>query len=137
MGKNKKAKGDPDPKQKYPLTGQVLMYTDFADTYDESRTRTVVEASNATLISSMVKDTDLHKPVLDIDLPVTLVPSSTPGHFHLFIDKEMSWEAYFQLLQALEAAGIIEHGYLMAAYRRQHTAVRLPWIHKGDKVDGN
>lgn len=72
----------------------------------------------------------LHKVVVDIDMPARLVPSSTPGHFHLYIDHKMPWHQYLQLLDALVEAGIVEPGYVKAAERRGFTAVRLPWITK-------
>lgn len=73
---------------------------------------------------------DAHRPVLDIDLPVAVIPSSTPGHSHLYLDKEMPWDTYQELLRALEAAGIVEPGYVSASIERQYTSVRLPWIRK-------
>lgn len=71
-----------------------------------------------------------HAPVLDIDMPAYLIPSSTPGHSHLYIDHPMSWRAYKQLLKALAKAGILEKGYVKASIRRKHTAVRVPWRQK-------
>lgn len=119
-----------------PLPNQVLAYTDFADNSYENAHLVVPKAKDANLITSMVPDSAAHKLIIDIDLPAALLPSSTPGHFHLFIDKEMDWDVYLGLLRALERAGIIEPGYLNAAERRMHTAVRLPWIHKGE-TNGN
>jgi len=63
-------------------------------------------------------------------MPVAVLPSSTPGHNHLFIDKEMSWADYEKLLKVLAEVGIIEKGYLGACRRRGHSAVRLPWVKK-------
>lgn len=76
------------------------------------------------------KGEPLHKPVLDIDMAVTILPSSTEGHHHLFIDKEMPWSQYEKLLTVLAEVGIIEKGYLGACKARKHSAVRLPWIKK-------
>lgn len=76
-----------------------------------------------------------HKPVLDIDMPVTLVPSTTPGHFHLYIDKELDWFAYAGLLTALAQCGIIEDGYLGASLQRGYSACRLPWVKKEPTTD--
>ena len=120
--------------RRLPLDGQALARTDFNDSYDTDRT-VVADLEQANLITSMVAGTDgtasdLHKVVLDVDLPVTVIESSTPGHFHVFIDKAMDWQTYFDLLRALCAAQIIEPGYLAAAERRGHTAVRLPWVRK-------
>jgi hypothetical protein len=73
---------------------------------------------------------DAHRPVLDIDFPAAVIASSTPGHFHLYLDKEMPWDTYQELLRALEAAGLVEPGYVGASIERQYTSVRLPWIRK-------
>ncbi|MBV9919827.1 MAG: hypothetical protein JOY78_03095 [Pseudonocardia sp.] len=71
-----------------------------------------------------------HRVVLDIDLPAKLIPSSTPGHSHLYINHEMSWEDYTRLLNVLAEVGIVEPGYVRASLDRGYTAVRLPWIKK-------
>ena len=50
------------------------------------------------LVSSLCED-GLHRPALDVDLPVRLMSSSTPGHFHLYFDDvALSWDAYLDLL---------------------------------------
>ena len=79
----------------------------------------------------------LHKVVLDIDLPAVLVPSSTPGHHHLYIDHELPWPKYEALLWALEAAGLIENGYAGASSARGHTAARLTWVKKAKPTSDN
>lgn len=71
-----------------------------------------------------------HFPVLDIDVPARYVPSSTPGHGHLYIDKLLNWRQYEELLRVLGKVGIIEEGYAGASIARGHTAVRLPWVGK-------
>lgn len=72
-----------------------------------------------------------HSPVVDIDFPVRVVPSSTPGHHHLYLDGiMMKWEKYESLLKALADAGIIEGGYCKNSLRRQMTMVRLPHVKK-------
>lgn len=71
-----------------------------------------------------------HKPVLDIDFPAELLPSTTVGHYHLYLDKEVPWDDYVDLLNALAKCGIIEQGYANASIDRGHTAVRLPWVRK-------
>lgn len=72
----------------------------------------------------------MHRPVLDIDFPAALIPSTTPGHFHLYLDKPMGWSKYRQLLGSLSDAGIIEQGYANASADRGYTSVRLPWVKK-------
>lgn len=65
-----------------------------------------------------------HKPALDIDLPVTLTPSTTPGHFHLYIDKEMTWKRYALLLIALSIAGVVERKFVYAAFQNKQTFLK-------------
>lgn len=68
-----------------------------------------------------------HYPVLDIDYPAALVPSSTPGHFHLYLNRAVPWEKYQAVLDALADACLIESGYRNASKERGYTSVRLPW----------
>ena len=70
--------------------------------------------------------TGQHKPVIDLDLPVRLVPSGTPGHSHLYIDKGMDAGVFFNLLDAMADAGIVERGYANASRERGYAAVRHP-----------
>lgn len=78
----------------------------------------------ANLVSSLTK-TGHHAPVLDIDYPARLVPSSTPGHFHLYLEKEIPWGRYQLVLWALSWAGLIEPGFFRAALARKMTFARL------------
>lgn len=89
------------------------------------------EAGDADLICSDVVDSSpysktAHKPVIDFDIPVRLVPSGTPGHSHLYIDKGCSWDQFKRVLDALVAAGFVEDGYRSASVERGYTAVRHP-----------
>lgn len=136
----------------HPMPGQVLRHTvDLNGPYEREKREVVALPEKAVIVTSAVlpegykvwgdaTGDDLHhnavqhRPVLDIDLPAQLIPSSTPGHFHLYIDKPMSWATYVCLLRALEEAGIIEPGYTRASERRGYSAVRMPWVRKGDDV---
>ena len=97
----------------------------FADEREE-----VTELGEANVFSSKFAGYNAHRPVLDIDIPAYLTPSSSPGHSHLVIDTLLPWEQYEKLLQVLAEAGIIQKGYLDAALRRQATFLRLPWVKK-------
>ncbi len=129
-----------------PLPGQVLKDIDFDANYEGGvvrRQAVWISGSPPNCISSQVARggnslkfeaaQDKHKVVIDVDLPVKVVPSSTPGHFHLFIDHEMNWNEYKYFLYGCMMAGIIEPGYYRAAMARQTTEVRLPWIKKGEQ----
>lgn len=71
-----------------------------------------------------------HMPVIDLDVPVRFIPSSTPGHGHLVLGKVMSKKKYFALLDALVDAGIVESGFAQASKDRGYSAVRPPWSKK-------
>lgn len=73
-----------------------------------------------------------HRPLLDIDFEAQLLPSSTPGHYHLYLDKQITQSSYFELLRVLARCGIIQQGYADAAIERGATSLRLPWIKKDD-----
>lgn len=95
----------------------------------------VYDYEDANLVGSLVswdKLESVHKPVIDIDFPAHLEPSSTPGHFHLYLQKEIPWSKYVLLLTAMAGAGILEEGYVAAAIRQGQTYVRRPGVKKGE-----
>lgn len=81
------------------------------------------------VVTSLMPD-GLHAPVLDIDFPAFVVPSSTPGHFHLYLDKPIEWDAYEALLKALCRAGVLSFHYTEHSIQREQTVVRMPWVDK-------
>jgi hypothetical protein len=86
------------------------------------------------VVTSLTKS-GWHAPVLDIDIPCTYVPSTTEGHGHLYIDKELTLPQYIELMEVLVRLGIVERGFLISLEQRGFTAVRLPWIKKPSKYD--
>ena len=122
----------------HPFPGNVLMRVDRMDDYEDETRTPVVDTPDANVVSSHFGgvNSDLHRPVLDIDFPCAAIPSTTPGHYHLYLDKAISWETYEKLLVALAEAGIIEQGYANVSIERCHTAVRVPWIKKGTDTLG-
>jgi hypothetical protein len=128
-----------------PLDGQMLAYVDFdAEPPAEGYTRPseTADMEKANLITSKVagqpepESADpwggdvRHKPVIDIDLPVKVLPSSTEGHHHLFIDAEITWDEYVELLELLVRLALVEPGYVSASKDRGYSCVRLPWVKK-------
>lgn len=90
----------------------------------------------ADIVTSQSKaDPDIHSVVLDIDMEAELVPSSTPGHYHLYIDHAMTWDQYTRIIAAMTDAGIVQPGYYAASVARGFTAVRLPWIRKEPEIN--
>lgn len=76
-----------------------------------------------------------HVIALDIDYPAYVVPSSTGGHCHLYIDVPggIEHQGYMALVSLLGHLGVIEKGYAQVSIQRGHTDLRLPWVVKGQE----
>lgn len=117
---------------KYAVTlGRKLYQAANLDlAYGERESLKPVESlGEANLVSSRLPN-GMHAPVLDLDGPHSLVPSSTPGHSHLYLDTPMTWRRYKTLLRALWKAGVIEEGFYRNSVRRGFTSVRPPGVYK-------
>lgn len=73
----------------------------------------------------------LHAPCIDLDYPAYLIESSTPGHFHLYLEKKVPWDKYKAVLRALADADLIEEGYYNASVKHGGSYLRLPGEKKG------
>jgi len=147
-----------EPERVHPFPGNELVHVQDLGAQDscnpghaDDEQRTPVEDLDlAVVVSSRMTDeaaakvgpwsivgalnpAEMHRPVLDLDIDAKLLPSSTRGHWHLYLDRPMSWSVYQELLVALAKAGIVESGYAAAASRRGATHVRVPWMRKGDR----
>lgn len=76
-----------------------------------------------------------HALVLDIDHPSWLIPSTSPGHYHLYIDvpEGITDPKWRNLMVALAEAGVIEKGYKGVSLDRGFSCVRMPWVEKRAK----
>lgn len=84
----------------------------------------------ANVVTSRVGVGNTHRVAIDLDLDAALVPSSTPGHHHLYIGRDMPWEQYVKLLDVLKEVGVIQPGYHKASIARGATVLRVPWEKK-------
>lgn len=89
----------------------------------------VENVEQANLVSSLIKD-GIHAPAIDLDFPAYLVPSTTAGHFHLYIEKEMRWKDYKKLLDTLLEVGLINRGWYDISVKFEQTYLRLPHVKK-------
>ena len=96
-----------------------------ADRIEDAEVITSIDESSPTFFGAHG-----HRPILDIDIPMHIIPSTTPGHGHLYIDMSLTWHQYERLLSVLADCKIIERGYYNVSVERGHTAVRLPWVKK-------
>lgn len=114
--------------------------------YEEPDDRVLADLPNAHVVTSGIVDSEYsagdnrarykrHKVVLDIDHEASLIPSSTPGHYHLYIDVEVEEGRYWSMLQAMAEAGVLEEPYERISVDRGHSDVRLPWIDKPVKPE--
>lgn len=107
----------------------------------ESDKRTEVQGlALAEAVSSEDVKTGKHHILIDIDRPCALIPSSSEGHFHLYVQmgsmgNGMEWENYAEWLRASAKVGLIEQGYAEVSIRRKATFLRLPWIRKGHEQE--
>lgn len=58
------------------------------------------------------------------------VPSTTDGHFHVYVEHPLLWEDYCDRLHLLKRSKVIQDGYYEASKARQATFVRMPHVKK-------
>jgi len=99
--------------------------------YDPAGNHEVTDLGLAHVTGSRLKGTtNRHALLLDIDHPAWLLPSSTPGHHHLYVDIECGFDDLVNFLRAAERIGLVEKGYVACSRERGWTSLRLPWIRK-------
>lgn len=74
-----------------------------------------------------------HGLLLDIDVPAWLIPSSTAGHSHLYVQLAIPDEDLWEFLEAAVKIGLVEPGYVSACKSRGMTSLRAPWVVKGQE----
>jgi hypothetical protein len=112
------------------LPGTLPRITYALDKNDDGiETRTPSPVEDSDIVSSALPD-GMHAPCIDIDIPATYVPSSTPGQGHLDLEVPLTWADYERLLTVMAEVGIVEDGYVRASATRKATHLRLPWVKK-------
>lgn len=74
-----------------------------------------------------------HGLLIDLDVPAWLVPSSTQGHGHLYVDLHLNEDKLWPFLEAAAEIGLVEEGYVRACKSRGMTSLRAPWVRKGEE----
>lgn len=104
---------------------------DSSVTYSQEERQPATSIAEANVSTSIREDAeDRHALLLDLDVPAWLVPSSTEGHSHLYVDVSIPTSTYFRLLDALADAEVIQRGFANSSKHRGGTALRLPWVKK-------
>lgn len=120
---------------------KVLRWAGDSTTFDEnghSPLDDIAETEDinaADIVSSEAKPlegfTSKHMVMFDVDIPMEVIESSTPGHYHVYFPGTgVGKDALFYLLAELSNCGIVEPGYVAASKARGFTALRLPWVRK-------
>lgn len=109
-----------------------LNWKELEDEAKTARPDEVDTPEDANLIGSKadILEPDGHLPVIDMDLPCHLEPSTTPGHFHLYVNKVVAWDKYVAVLKAMYEAGLVEEGFYEMTVSRGESFVRPPWVAK-------
>jgi hypothetical protein len=98
--------------------------------YADDNRYEVSSYEEANLVSSSLSDRlsfkSDHMPVLDIDFEAHLEPSSTPGHYHLYLNRRLTWENYQKLLDVMQEIGLLEQGFVKLSKERGATFARKP-----------
>jgi len=108
--------------------------------YEPGVDREEADLEKANVVSSELRprwacDVRRHVIALDIDYPAHLIESSTPGHYHLYLDVPggIEHDDYMFLLSLLGRFGVVEKGYAEVSIKRGHSDLRLPWVTKADQ----
>lgn len=125
----------PEPDVPLFAQGNQLFHApnvDDSEYHEDNQNNETDDLEKANLISSKVKGTTKHIPMFDIDFPAALIPSTTPGHFHLYLGKELTEDQMEKLVFTLYDVGIIADGNRNQWTRFKGQFLRLPWIKKRD-----
>ena len=105
-----------------------LTATDYSAS--EVRSMPAVAMEDANVVISATASGHAHWPAIDLDYPAFLEESSTPGHYHLYLNQPVSKRDYMRVLRTMARAGLIEKGFYLASRARGFSALRLPWVKK-------
>lgn len=129
--------GDPDSGSfpDSPPTGGNAAHSFQDQERERHRGTEVTDLIDAQVVTSeTLANPFLHKVLLDLDVPAVLIPSTTPGHSHLYIDVDVPWEKLVDMLDAMAEAGVLEKGFVKAARARGFSTLRTPWTKKPERV---
>lgn len=94
------------------------------------RGRTITILDDADVLSSYDPTTWRHRVMLDIDVESWRIPSTTPGHAHLYFGPTVTWRQYKRVIRAMCLAGLVEEKFYRAACGAHMGMLRLPWVKK-------
>lgn len=90
------------------------------------------DRKDANLVASL-RDDGTHAPAFDLDRRAVLIPTTTPGNHHMYIDEVLSWRQYRALLRGFYKSGLLDPSVYWRSLYRGSTYVRPPWVRKTEK----
>jgi hypothetical protein len=88
------------------------------------------DEENHNLVSSHVRGTKKHAPIIDLDFAHHYVATTQDGHAHLYLDVPISKWRWVALMTGLYLGGVIEKGYFIWSLRRGGNFARRPGVAK-------
>jgi hypothetical protein len=98
----------------------------------------VSRMEDANLLTSRIEATidteeEKHFIIMDVDHEAELIPSSTPGHYHLYIYHEVTKEQLDKFVAVAREIGLIQQGIVRGYKERGVLCLRKPGVVKGDE----
>ena len=93
---------------------------------DTNKVRSWIPGPEETILVGSATDRGTHQPVIDLDFGCRLIESSTPGHYHLYLDQEITIDKYIDLMEGFVKAGLVQEIHLDTLKEVRENYVRLP-----------
>jgi hypothetical protein len=116
-------------KRAVSMVGRKFYKARLSESDYQVKPKETEDMNGANLIGSATHQ-GTHAPVFDFDFPAYLLPSSSPGKFHLYLEKEISWESYMDVLEAMVNAGLLEPGWVDSGINHGTLLLRPPGVVK-------
>jgi len=122
------------------ITKRQRWFVDHLDIVDEPMIRSLIryrqyedrspQDESANVLSSHILGMGGHLPIIDLDFNHEYVPSSTPGHGHLYLNEPIPTWRWIILMWGLYVGRVVEKGYVIWSIRRGGNFVRRRNVHK-------
>ena len=103
--------------------------------YSTTKETVIPKSCQDALLVGSLREDGTHAPVIDLDFSAELIPSTTEGHFHLYLNKALTPKEHEKLLKVLYEVGIIEYGFYHNSLKRKQAHVLMPGINR-DNISG-
>lgn len=123
---------------------RVYAYVNLAGSYEEASQYRFAPQEDSNIETSVdssfqnpgLVEGGMHLPVIDLDIPHTYRPSTTPGHGHLLLDVAVPWDKYVKWLELSAELGFVQEGWVRASKARGFTSIRKEGVYKTE-TEGN